>query len=49
VHLPVAADAVVAVVVPVGTPAIEVCEHHGAALRSTAVSRTSFPVVVRGN
>jgi hypothetical protein len=49
VHLPVRADAVVAVVVPVGTPAIEVCEHHGAALRSTAVSRTSFPVVVRGN
>ncbi|MDX6263497.1 MAG: 4-phosphopantetheinyl transferase [Kribbellaceae bacterium] len=49
VHLPVLADAVVAVVVPVGTPAIELCEHHGAALRSTAVSRTSFPVVVRGN
>ncbi|MFI5711720.1 4'-phosphopantetheinyl transferase family protein [Kribbella sp. NPDC051620] len=49
VHLPVRADAVVAVVVPVGTPAVEVCEHHGAALRSTAVSRTSFPVVVRGN
>ncbi|WP_328329302.1 4'-phosphopantetheinyl transferase superfamily protein [Kribbella sp. NBC_00382] len=48
-HVPVAADAVVAVVVPVGTPAIEVLEHHGAALRSTAVSRTSFPVVVRGN
>jgi 4'-phosphopantetheinyl transferase len=49
VHLPVRADAVLAVVVPAGTPAIEVREHHGAALRSTAVSRTSFPVVVRGN
>lgn len=49
VHLPVRADAVVALVVPVDTAAVEVCEHHGAALRSTAVSRTSFPVVVRGN
>jgi 4'-phosphopantetheinyl transferase len=49
VHLPVVADAVLALVVPVGTPAVEVLEHHGAALRSTAVSRTSFPVVVRGN
>lgn len=48
-HLPVLAGAVLAVVVPTGTPAIEVGEHHGAALRRTAVSRTSFPVVVRGN
>lgn len=48
-HLPVRADAVLAVVVPTGVRSIEVCEHHGAALRSTAVSRTSFPVVVRGN
>ena len=49
VHLPVAAGAVVAVALPVGTRLIEVCEHHGAALRRTVVSRTSFPVVVRGN
>ena len=49
VHLPVAADAVVAVAVLAGTRVIEVCEHHGAALRRTVVSRTSFPVVVRGN
>ncbi len=49
VHLPVRADAVLAVVVPTGVRSIEVREHHGAALRSTAVSRTSFPVVVRGN
>jgi phosphopantetheinyl transferase (holo-ACP synthase) len=49
VHLPVRSDTVLAVVVPTGVRSVEVCEHHGAALRSTAVSRTSFPVVVRGN
>ena len=43
------ADAVLAVAVPAGVRSVEVCEHHGAALRSTVTSRTSFPVVVRGN
>nr|WP_239062753.1 4'-phosphopantetheinyl transferase superfamily protein [Streptomyces sp. SID13031] len=49
VHLPVRADAVLAVVVPATATRVVLSEHHGAALRSTAVSRTSFPVVVRGN
>ncbi|WBQ06418.1 4'-phosphopantetheinyl transferase family protein [Kribbella sp. CA-293567] len=40
---------VLAVAVPAGTPSLEIVEHHGAALRRTVVSRTSFPVVVRGN
>src|SRR5215207_1941714 len=48
-HLPLRANAVLAVAVPAVTPSVEVCEHHGAALRSTVTSRTSFPVVVRGN
>lgn len=42
-------EAVVAVAVSAGTQSIELTEHHGAALRRTARSRTSFPVVVRGN
>ncbi|GAA1607980.1 hypothetical protein GCM10009789_73010 [Kribbella sancticallisti] len=47
--LPVEVDAVVAIAVPTGTSVVEVCEHQGAALRRTVTSRTSFPVVVRGN
>ncbi|WP_112243097.1 4'-phosphopantetheinyl transferase family protein [Kribbella monticola] len=47
--LPVQADAVLAIAVPVGVSQIRLTEHHGAALRSTVTSRTSFPVVVRGN
>lgn len=45
------ATAVLAVAVPAGATEVLVTErtHQGAALRSTAVSRTSFPVVVRGN
>jgi hypothetical protein len=49
VWLPVRADAVVALAVPTGTKSVEVSEHQGAALRRTVRSRTSFPVVVRGN
>jgi 4'-phosphopantetheinyl transferase len=48
-HLSLRANAVLAVAVPAGVRSVEVCEHHGAALRSTVTSRTSFPVVVRGN
>jgi hypothetical protein len=48
-QLPVQADAVLAIAVPVGVSQIRLTEHHGAALRSTVTSRTSFPVVVRGN
>jgi 4'-phosphopantetheinyl transferase len=46
---PLHGNGVLAVAVPTGTTALEICEHHGAALRRTVVSRTSFPVVVRGN
>jgi len=49
VHLPVDGGAIVAVAVPAGTTSVEVVEYHGAALRRAVVSRTSFPVVVRGN
>ena len=49
VQLPVHADAVLAIAVPVKVSEIRLTEHHGAALRSTVTSRTSFPVVVRGN
>jgi phosphopantetheinyl transferase len=49
VWLPVTTAAVVALVVPAGTKTVELVEHHGAALRRTVRSRTSFPVVVRGN
>jgi hypothetical protein len=48
-QLPVAARAVLAIAVPVGVSEVRLTEHHGAALRSTVTSRTSFPVVVRGN
>ncbi|TCM41945.1 phosphopantetheine--protein transferase-like protein [Kribbella sp. VKM Ac-2568] len=48
-YLTLHADAVLAVAVPAGVRSVEVCEHHGTALRSTVTSRTSFPVVVRGN
>jgi hypothetical protein len=51
-HPPIGADAVLAVAVPVAASEVLVCEYpacHGAALRSTVASRTSFPVVVRGN
>jgi 4'-phosphopantetheinyl transferase len=48
-QLPVAAQAVLAIAVPSGVSEVRLTEHHGAALRSTVTSRTSFPVVVRGN
>jgi 4'-phosphopantetheinyl transferase len=48
-RLPLRADAVLAVAVPSSTSEVRLTEHHGAALRSTVTSRTSFPVVVRGN
>jgi phosphopantetheinyl transferase (holo-ACP synthase) len=48
-RLPLQADAVLAIAVPVETSEVRLTEHHGAALRSTVTSRTSFPVVVRGN
>jgi 4'-phosphopantetheinyl transferase len=48
-RLPLQADAVLAIAVPVTTSEVRLTEHHGAALRSTVTSRTSFPVVVRGN
>jgi 4'-phosphopantetheinyl transferase len=48
-QVPVAAQAVLAIAVPSGVSEVRLTEHHGAALRSTVTSRTSFPVVVRGN
>jgi phosphopantetheinyl transferase len=48
-QLPLQTDAVLAIAVPVGVSEVRLTEHHGAALRSTVTSRTSFPVVVRGN
>ena len=48
-RLPLQADAVLAVAVPSGVSEVRLTEYHGAALRSTVTSRTSFPVVVRGN
>lgn len=48
-RLPLQADAVLAIAVPNGVSEVRLTEHHGAALRSTVTSRTSFPVVVRGN
>ena len=48
-QLPVQAQAVLAIAVPSGVSEVRLTEHHGAALRSTVTSRTSFPVVVRGN
>jgi phosphopantetheinyl transferase len=53
-HLPAKAQAVLAIAVPVDRlkivlSEVRLTEHHGAALRSTVTSRTSFPVVVRGN
>lgn len=48
-HLPVSEGAVVAVALPVATTEVLLTVHHGAALRRTVKSRTSFPVVVRGN
>lgn len=49
VHVPVLAEAVVAVVVPAAATHVLVTVHHGAALRRVVRSRTSFPVVVRGS
>jgi 4'-phosphopantetheinyl transferase len=49
VWVPIEAAVVLAVAVPAGARAVEVCEHQGAALRRMVTSRTSFPVVVRGN
>lgn len=48
-QLQVKAEAVLAIAVPVGVSEVWLTEHHGAALRNTVTSRTSFPVVVRGN
>jgi len=47
-HLPVD-QAVLAVALPVTVAEVLVVDHHGAALRRTVRSRTSFPVVVRGS
>ncbi|ADB35076.1 4'-phosphopantetheinyl transferase [Kribbella flavida DSM 17836] len=49
VHVPLRCDAVLALACPRGVREIVLTEHHGAALRSTVRSRTSFPVVVLGN
>jgi hypothetical protein len=47
-HLPVP-QAVLAVAVPATVDEVLLIQHHGAALRRTVRSRTSFPVVVRGS
>ncbi|TCO13132.1 4'-phosphopantetheinyl transferase superfamily protein [Kribbella steppae] len=47
-HLPVDQQAVLAVALPAAATEVLLTEHHGAALRRTVRSRTSFPVVVRG-
>ncbi|TCO49600.1 phosphopantetheine--protein transferase-like protein [Kribbella antiqua] len=49
VHVPVSEGVVLAVALPVGASDVLLVEFHGAALRRTVKSRTSFPVVVRGN
>jgi 4'-phosphopantetheinyl transferase len=48
-HLPVDELAVLAVALPATATGVLLTEHHGAALRRTVRSRTSFPVVVRGS
>jgi 4'-phosphopantetheinyl transferase len=54
-HLPLEADlptqegAVLAVALPATAAEVLLIQHHGAALRRTVRSRTSFPVVVRGS
>jgi 4'-phosphopantetheinyl transferase len=48
-HLPVHERAVLAVALPATATEVLLTEHHGAALRRTVRSRTSFPVVVRGS
>jgi len=48
VHLPVD-EAVLAVALPAAATEVVLTVHHEAALRRTVRSRTSFPVVVRGN
>ncbi|MFG1815595.1 4'-phosphopantetheinyl transferase superfamily protein [Kribbella sp. NPDC049174] len=47
-HLSVDQPAVLAVALPADAGEVLLIEHHGAALRRTVRSRTSFPVVVRG-
>jgi 4'-phosphopantetheinyl transferase len=49
VHLPVSEGAVLAVALAAATTEVILTVHHSAALRRTVRSRTSFPVVVRGN
>ncbi|MGW1341982.1 4'-phosphopantetheinyl transferase superfamily protein [Kribbella sp. NPDC002412] len=44
-HLPVDAPAVLALALPATTAEVTLVEHHGAGLRRTVGSRTSFPVV----
>ena len=48
-QLPIRDDAVLAVAVASAATDVLVTEHQGTALRRTVTSRTSFPVVVRGN
>jgi 4'-phosphopantetheinyl transferase len=48
-HLPLDEQAVLAVALPATATEVLLTEHHGAALRRTVRSRTSFPVVVRGS
>lgn len=48
-HLPVDQQTVLAVALPAIATEVLLTEHHGAALRRTVRSRTSFPVVVRGS
>jgi phosphopantetheine--protein transferase-like protein len=48
-HLPIQEDAVLAVAVASAATDVLVTEHHGTALRRAVRSRTSFPVIVRGN
>ncbi len=48
-HLPGDQRAVLAVALPATATEVVLTEHHGAALRRTVRSRTSFPVVVRGS
>jgi phosphopantetheinyl transferase (holo-ACP synthase) len=49
VHLPVDGETVLALALPATDAEVVLTEHHGAALRRTVRSRTSFPVVVRGS
>jgi 4'-phosphopantetheinyl transferase len=48
-YLPIEEGAVLAVALPATAAEVLLIQHHGAALRRTVRSRTSFPVVVRGS